>query len=99
MACVVALIYGLGIHQEYLPYLVIFLVSSVAAIIPITVGGLGLRELVFLYGAQLFGLNQEISVAISMLFFLITVLSSLIGLAIHYSLNERHWKGEGRQLP
>ena len=73
-------------------YLFIFLLSSVATIVPVTVGGLGLREVVFLYGARYFDLNSEASVAISLVFFMITAISSLAGLIFNYSLDESAWK-------
>ena len=86
---------ALDIHINILPYLFIFLTSSVAAVLPVSIGGLGLREVVFLYGARLFGLDAEISIAASLLFFLITACSSLAGLYLHHSLKEHHWTREG----
>jgi hypothetical protein len=41
---------------------------------------LGARESVFLWGAQQFGLQQAEAVYISLLFYLITVMVSLVGL-------------------
>ena len=62
-----------------LPYLLVFLASSIAAVLPLTVGGLGARELVFLYGAQLFGLDAAVAVSVSVLFYVITAAVSLVG--------------------
>lgn len=58
-------------------YMLLFLASSVAAAIPFTIGGAGARELVFVAGAPLLGVIREEAVAVSLLFFLITVVSSL----------------------
>jgi hypothetical protein len=68
---------------HYLGYVVIFYISSVATIIPVTVGGLGLREITLLYGCQALGIPTEPAVAIGLLFFLITALSSLAGIALN----------------
>ncbi|MDN5204944.1 lysylphosphatidylglycerol synthase transmembrane domain-containing protein [Fulvivirgaceae bacterium BMA10] len=61
-------------------YLTLFLVSGIVAIIPFTIGGLGARELVFVYGGQFF-LMVDINIAVNfgLLFFVITALSSLPG--------------------
>ena len=61
-------------------YIFIFLLSSIAAVLPLTIGPLGIRELVFVEGARWFALNGELSVAISLLFFLITLIGSAWGM-------------------
>ena len=60
--------------------LVLFLISSVVAVLPISIGGVGVREFTFLYGAKLLGFNPSAGVAFSLIFFLITMASSLIGI-------------------
>ncbi len=60
-------------------YLTLFLISSVVAVLPISVGGIGVRELTFLYGFGLIGSDTTTAVTFSLLFFLITALSSLLG--------------------
>jgi len=47
--------------------------------LPFTIGGVGARELVFLLGAQWLQTNKDTAVAFSLLFFLITAISSLAG--------------------
>ncbi len=71
---------ALGIPAHVTEYIFIFLVSSVVAVLPLTIGGLGARELVFLEGSKYFGLVQENSVVISILFYLITLFTSAWGL-------------------
>lgn len=86
---VVALIFLLlafGVQSQYPEYLVVFLISSVAAMFPFTIGGAGARELTFLYGAALLGLNAEIAVTASLLFYIITLAVSLPG--VYYSLDK-----------
>ncbi|MBK9291187.1 MAG: flippase-like domain-containing protein [Bacteroidetes bacterium] len=70
--------------NDLLPYFFLFLVSSIVTIIPITIGGAGARELTFLYGAKWFGVNVELAVAISFIFYLITAITSLAG--IYYAI-------------
>lgn len=78
--CAWALLAALGAAGgPVLPYLLVFLASSIAAVLPLTVGGLGARELTFLYGAQLFALSTPVAVSVSVLFYVITALVSLVG--------------------
>jgi uncharacterized membrane protein YbhN (UPF0104 family) len=78
--CAWALLAALGVASgPVLPYLLVFLASSIAAVLPLTVGGLGARELTFLYGAQLFALSAPVAVSVSVLFYVITALVSLVG--------------------
>lgn len=71
---------SLNIHQQMGVYTLIFLASSVMAVLPFTIGGLGARELVFVWGAQWFLLDNTVSVTASALFYAITVISSSFGL-------------------
>ena len=80
VVCTYFIMAALGIPAHVTEYIFIFLVSSVVSVLPLTIGGLGIREVVFLEGSKLFGLLQETSVVISVLFYLITLLTSVIGL-------------------
>jgi glycosyltransferase 2 family protein len=71
-------------------YLFIFLVSSIVAVLPLTIGGLGSREFTFMLGAQWLGLDLNLSIALSFIFYLITAFTSIWG--IIYSM------GPGVQL-
>ena len=66
-----------GMHS--IAYLAVFLISSVAATLPLSIGGLGMREATFLFGVNLVHLDPAYGVVASSLFFLVTVFSSLIG--------------------
>ncbi|NOT50596.1 MAG: flippase-like domain-containing protein, partial [Chitinophagaceae bacterium] len=72
VVCVYLIMAALNIPPDANEYIFIFLVSSIVAILPLTIGGLGAREIVFLEGSKYFGLLQETSVVISLLFYLIT---------------------------
>ncbi|PIB28051.1 lysylphosphatidylglycerol synthetase [Maribacter sp. 4U21] len=75
---------ALGIVEDKVAYLVIFLVSSIVSVLPLTIGGIGSREVTFFYGASLLGLDETISVGISVVFFLITAVVSLMGIWYHF---------------
>ena len=60
-------------------FLFLFLFSSVVAVLPLTIGGVGAREFTFLYGLKLLSLEPTSGVAFSFIFFLITFISSAIG--------------------
>ena len=79
LACVWCILQAFDIQMHLLAYLFIFLVSSIVAVLPITIGGIGSREIVFLYGALWLGLQEDTSVTISLVFFAITAIVSLCG--------------------
>jgi uncharacterized membrane protein YbhN (UPF0104 family) len=73
--------------EEHLPeYVFLFLLAAVMGVLPLSIGGLGIREATFLYGAIYFNdwlgipLDKEFGVAISLTFFAISALASLIGM-------------------
>lgn len=80
VAAAYILLKAMGHSGTVLPYLFVFLVSSVVAVIPFTIGGVGAREATFLMASRWLGLDAEISVAVSLLFFLISVVVSLWGI-------------------
>jgi len=61
-------------------YLFVFLISSMVAVLPLTIGGIGSREFTFMLGAQWLGLDLNLSIALSLLFYLLTVFTSLWGI-------------------
>ncbi len=75
---------ALQITEYTTAYLFIFLISSIVSVLPLTIGGIGAREITFLYGATWFSLKENTSVSISMLFFLITAIVSLMGIWYHF---------------
>jgi uncharacterized membrane protein YbhN (UPF0104 family) len=84
LICVIFILYALQIDVSTIEYLFIFLISSIISVLPLTIGGIGSREVVFLYGALWLGLEENLSVSISMLFFLITAFVSLLGIWYHF---------------
>lgn len=75
---------ALGHQQQPEAYLLVFLVSSIVAVLPVTIGGIGSREFTFMLGARWLHLDLNLSIALSLLFYLITAFTSLWG--IIYSL-------------
>ncbi len=83
LVSVLCILRSLSLYADILEYLFVFLVSSIVSVIPLTIGGIGSREVTFLYGAKWLGLNASTSVGISFTFFLITALVSLLGVVYH----------------
>ncbi|MRJ02119.1 MAG: flippase-like domain-containing protein [Epsilonproteobacteria bacterium] len=75
-----ALIEALPHPPPLVETLTLFLLSSIVAVLPLTIGGIGAREATFLYGFKLIGYDPAVGVAFSFLFFLLTALSSALGL-------------------
>jgi len=78
------LLYGLHTFHSEVPYMVLFLVSSVAAVVPLTFGGLGSREFVFTVGASQLGTREDVGLTLGLMFYLVTVVSSLVGIYFSY---------------
>lgn len=78
--CAYLIMAALDIPSHVHEYIFLFLASSVASVLPLTVGGLGIREIVFVQGAIYFSLDKQVSVVISLLFYLITLVVSAGGM-------------------
>jgi uncharacterized membrane protein YbhN (UPF0104 family) len=79
MAAVVCLLLSLGVQDKFLAYQAVFLLSSIVAVLPLTIGGVGARELVVVYAHSYAGIQETEAVAFSLLFFLISAAVSLSG--------------------
>jgi glycosyltransferase 2 family protein len=82
------LLLALGMYGQPLEYVVLFLLSSIAAVVPLTLGGVGARELVFLYGGRFMGIDVNAAVAFSLLFFAVTALSSFLGAGLRLQFGQ-----------
>jgi uncharacterized membrane protein YbhN (UPF0104 family) len=74
------IILSLGITHDLNKYMFIFLVASIAAVLPLTLGGLGAREIVFFELSRYFDLNEHTSVLIGFLVYITVVVSSAGGM-------------------
>lgn len=82
------LLMAVSVHENYTDYLTLFMISSVVAVFPFTIGGVGARELVFLYGFQYLNIHQETAVTFTLLFFFVTAITALFGLFFSYGLDK-----------
>lgn len=76
---VVFVFLSLGISSHLVEYISQFIASSIVGIIPITPGGVGVREFVFYKGSKLIDLDAEFAVASSLAYFALYLLISFIG--------------------
>lgn len=79
LLCCYCILCSLDIRNGTVFYLFLFLLSSVVAVLPFTIGGVGARELVMIFGYTYLPINTNSAVAFSLLFFLITAISSFAG--------------------
>jgi uncharacterized membrane protein YbhN (UPF0104 family) len=79
VASIVFLLIGQGFSGKFAPYLLSFLISSLAAVIPLSVGGGGIRETIFQNLSKPFDLTVDLAVYISLSFYLISILIALLG--------------------
>ncbi len=68
-----------GSITEYLNYISLFLVSAAAAMMPITIGGAGAREVVYYYGFSVLNYEPLTGVTYSFMLFLMVAVTSLSG--------------------
>jgi uncharacterized membrane protein YbhN (UPF0104 family) len=73
-----------NINGQWGNYLFLFFLSTIAAAIPITLGGIGAREMTYAVGAQYLGIDQGQAVALSLVFYFLSLVCSIPGL--FYSL-------------
>ncbi len=79
LICTYFLLLGLGVENSILEYQALFMLASILTIVPITFGGIGIREMVFIASYQILGLDKDIGVSFSLLFFVITAFVSFTG--------------------
>jgi hypothetical protein len=71
---------GQDFHGKFAPYLLSFLISALAAVVPITFGGAGAREAIFARLSPIFNMNVGLAVFLSVSFYLTSLLVALSGL-------------------
>ncbi len=82
---VLALCFSFGLLFQAPDYILLFLISSVVSMIPITIGGAGAREITFLFGAQYLNIQEENAVAFAFLIYLISTGISFLGIVFSFS--------------
>lgn len=79
IVAVILLLYALDFEGKFSPYLFSFLISTLVVVIPFSIGGFGIREMVNVEGANFFNLDAHTAVLISLLFYFISALLALLG--------------------
>lgn len=88
LVCAFFILKALGINSQIIEYQFVFLLSSIVAVLPLTIGGVGARELVFILSHEYMGIDENAAVAFSLLFFLITALTSLAGVFLKFRVDK-----------
>lgn len=79
LLCAYLILLSLGIRENEMVYLLVFLLSSIVSVLPLTIGGVGARELVFVFSHEYVGIDKNAAVAFSLLFFVVAAFTSLLG--------------------
>jgi len=81
---IICVLLGQDFAGKFSPYLLSFLISALATIVPITVGGAGLRETVFMELTKVFPMDKSLAVFLPGSFYIISLVVALLG--IYYVL-------------
>lgn len=73
---------------NYLPYIFSFLLSTIATVVPVSVGGLGLREYVMVQLSPILLLDEATAVSASFCFYILSTLAALPGIWFVYRSKE-----------
>ena len=77
--CIYCIIASLHIIANSSVYILIFLISSLVAVLPVFFGPFGAREVVFIWGSAQFLLSRDQSICITLLFDLMSIAVSMVG--------------------
>jgi len=81
---VVFVLLGQDFTGKFSPYLLSFLISALATVLPITVGGAGIRETVFQQLTKVFPMDKTLAVFLPGSFYIISLIIALLG--VYYVL-------------
>ncbi|AMR31970.1 hypothetical protein A0256_11320 [Mucilaginibacter sp. PAMC 26640] len=93
---IVFVLMGQDFNGKFSPYLLSFLISALATIIPISIGGAGIRETVFTYLTRWFPMEKSLAVFLPGSFYLISLIVALFG--IYYVIRPKRLE-EGLPKP
>jgi uncharacterized membrane protein YbhN (UPF0104 family) len=77
---IIMVLLGQDFSGKFAPYLLSFLISALAAVVPITVAGAGAREAIFQKLAPIFNMDVGLAVFLSISFLLISLVVALTGI-------------------
>lgn len=82
MGAAIMILQSLGVKLDgiYQNYLFLFFLSAIMGAIPITLGGIGAREITFLFGANYLGINETYAVSLSILFYAASAITAFPGI-------------------
>jgi uncharacterized membrane protein YbhN (UPF0104 family) len=90
----VILMISLGEFDYLFVVVLVFFLSSLASQLPITLGGVGTREVTMVYGFGYLGMDPSSGLAMALLFFIVQSLSNLLGLfCYHYPQHSKLMNG------
>ena len=84
LLAIVFVMIGQDFTGKYSPYLLSFLISALATILPISIGGAGIRETVFLQLTKVFPMDESLATFLPGSFYIISLIVALLG--IYYVL-------------
>ena len=84
VAAACSLCAGLGLGEHALEYVTLFMLSSMLAMLPISIGGIGVRELALLKSSAWLGLSEHAGVTLAFSFTLIALTIPLLGALVHH---------------
>jgi uncharacterized membrane protein YbhN (UPF0104 family) len=79
LLAIVCVLLGQDFNGKFSPYLLSFLISALAAIVPITAGGAGAREAIFTKLADVFPMDKGLAVFLPASFYIISLIVALLG--------------------
>jgi glycosyltransferase 2 family protein len=88
LGSVVLILLSVDFQGKFSPYLFSFLVSSLATVIPISFGPVGIREYVMTHASAVFNMNEALAVFVTLAFTLLATVASLSGLWFVYRSKE-----------
>jgi hypothetical protein len=88
LLCVMCVLLSQNFSGKFSPYLFSFLVSSIAAVVPIGAFGFGTREYVMVHISEVFDMVQSLAVFVTFTFSILSTLVALSGLWFVYRTKE-----------
>jgi|GEM_PF-956649 len=86
VGALLVLLQALGTTDNAIYYVILYCAASIASMLPISVGGLGIKEMTYFHGAALINqitgsnIDGELGVALSLCIFILSFVSSIPGL-------------------
>ncbi len=86
---VVFLFLAIGTKSDLTGYLTVFYFATAAMVFPFTIGGIGIREVVFTLAPQFLPIDAETGLSFCLIFFVMNALSSFTGIFFKTDITEQ----------